>query len=80
MANKIDITSHYLVPKHTLLNEKDKKVLLEKYNISIKEMPKINIKDPAILVLKAKLGDVVKITRKSFTGGDVSYFRGVVDE
>jgi len=33
--SEIDITKHYLVPKHIILSEEEKKELLEKYKVSL---------------------------------------------
>ena len=41
VESDFDVTKHILVPKHTLLTEKEKDKLLEKYHITIKELPKI---------------------------------------
>ncbi len=70
-------SNHILVPKHVKLNEKEKKQLLEKYNISVNELPKINVKDPAIKDLKLEIGDVVKIVRISPTAGETIFYRSV---
>ncbi len=75
-----DITTHVLVPKHSLLNDKEKKALFEKYNITIQQLPKISIIDAAIQPLKPKLGDVVKIVRESHTATRSVYYRGVINE
>ncbi len=75
-----DITTHILVPKHILLNEKEKERLFEKYNITGKELPKILLTDPAIKALKPKVGDVIKIERKSPTAGNTIFYRGVINE
>lgn len=75
-----DITKHGLVPKHTLLNEKEKKALLEKYNIVLQQLPKISFTDSAIQHLKPKPGDIIKITRASPTAGQTVYYRGVINE
>jgi len=70
--------SHNLQPKHTILKEKDATELLEKYNISIIQLPKIKITDPA-LPDGANVGDIIKIDRKDdFTGKNVIFFRVVV--
>ena len=74
---KIDITKHALIPKHSKVSEKEKKELLDKYSISIKELPKMFKSDPAIESLDAKPGDVIKIIRKSPTAGEVVFFRAV---
>ena len=69
--------NHILVPVHKKLSEKDRSELLKKYNITIGALPQILITDPAIAGLDAKDGDVIKVIRKSRTGGEVSYYRGV---
>jgi len=71
---------HVLVPKHEKISEKDKQVLFDQYQISEKDLPKISIKDPAIIHLDLKLGDVIKITRDSPTAGKVYFYRGVANE
>ena len=75
-----DVMQHYLVPKHVKLKDKEKKDLLEKYQISVRDLPKITISDPAVLHLEPKVGDVVKIIRKSPTAGQTEYYRGVVSD
>lgn len=77
---KIIIKKHVLVPKHQVLSEKERKDLFERYNVSIKELPKILKSDPAIAELGAKLGDVIKITRESATAGRTVFYRGVINE
>lgn len=76
---KINISKHVLIPKHTKLSEKDKKDLFERYNISVTQLPKIKLSDPAIASLDLKVGDVVKIIRQSKTAGEAVFFRGVID-
>ena len=78
--NLFDVTKHMLVPKHAILNEKEKKTLLEKYNILQQQLPKISHLDPSIQHLKPKVGDIIKITRPSPTAGETVYYRGVVNE
>jgi len=67
---------HILQPKHTRLNKKDVDDLLENYNISLSQLPKIKKEDPA-LPEKCEVGDVIKIERKS---GEkvVTYYRVVI--
>ena len=60
---QIIIKEHVLVPKHTLLSDKEKEKLLENYHLTLKELPKIKKDDPAIHSLNVKEGDVVKIER-----------------
>ena len=54
---------HILQPKHIKLSEKDVEALLEKYNISKAQLPKIILKD-AGLPEGCEKGDVIKIERK----------------
>ena len=77
---QFDINKHVLVPKHTLLSEKEREQLLEQYNISFISLPKILRNDPAIKAINAKTGDIIKITRESPTAGKATYYRGVVSE
>ena len=72
-------TKHVLVPKHAKLSEKEKEELFKKYNISLKEIPKILKSDPAIATLDVKIGEVIKIIRKSQTAGESVFYRGVSD-
>lgn len=78
MKSKFDPTNHELVPKHEKLSEKAKNEILEKYNLTMQELPKILKNDPALAKLDVKVGDVIKITRKSSTSGQTYYYRGVV--
>ena len=75
---KFDITQHSLVPKHVKLSEEEKKELLKKYKISLKQLPSILDKDPIIKLLNAIPDDVIKIIRKSPTVGESFYYRVVV--
>jgi len=73
------IKRHVLVPKHTKLSEKEKKDLLEKYRITIKELPVIHITDNGIEGLKVVDGDVIKIVRPSFTRKITTFYRRVTN-
>jgi DNA-directed RNA polymerase subunit H len=75
---KLEIDKHELVPKHILLTEKEKEELLQKYGISLRQLPRISIEDPAIKNLNGKIGDVIKIFRKSPTAGESVYYRVIV--
>ena len=75
---EIDITKHNLVPKHKLLNDKEKDELLKHYSISLKQLPRILLSDPMVKILNAKIGDVIKIMRKSQTAGEAVYYRVVI--
>ena len=77
---KYDVTKHDRVPKHSKLSQKDLKTLCEKLKITVKNLPKISLKDPAIKSLGASEGDVIKIERSSPTSGNTVYYRGVINE
>jgi len=67
---------HILQPKHTLLKKDEVHKLLEKFNISLPQLPKIKVTDAA-LPQGANLGDVIKIERKD-ENGDLCIFYRVV--
>ena len=74
-----DIRKHMLVPEHSKLTKKEIQELLEKYNLSLNELPKILSTDPAIERFNVKLGDVIKIIRDSPTAGKSIYYRVVIN-
>lgn len=76
MAKKEELT-HVLVPKHEKVSEKEKTEILEKYDISLKQLPRISVNDPAIAHLDVDSGDLIKITRKSQTSGTFIFYRVV---
>ncbi len=67
---------HVLQPKHSKIKKEEVDKLLEKYNISLAQLPKIKKEDPA-LPEGVEVGDMIKIERKE---GDkiVIYYRVVV--
>ena len=79
MKATFEVKKHILVPEQTKLNDKEKAVLLEKYHISVNNLPRILIKDKAISELKAKEKDVIKVTRQSSTAGIIEFYRVVVN-
>jgi len=66
---------HVLQPKHTVLKKPEVDKLLEDFNISLIQLPKIRIVDPAIPE-GTNVSDVVKIERKY--EGEVNVFYRVV--
>ncbi len=76
---KVDISKHSFVPKHIKLTEEEEQELLAHYNISKKQLPAILKSDPAIRELNPKIGDIIKIIRKSATSGEYTFYRGVVN-
>lgn len=73
------VKNHILIPKHEVLSDKQKQDLLSTYKITIRELPKILIGDPAIFDLEVKSGDIIKITRQSSTAGTSVFYRVVSD-
>jgi DNA-directed RNA polymerase subunit H len=67
------------VPEHTILSEKEKKELLEKYEIRPEQLPRILANDPAVVSIEAKPGQIVKIIRKSPTAKYSTAYRLVVE-
>jgi len=76
---KIKISTHDLIPEHTKLSDSEKQKILDQYNVTINELPSILITDAALLKLKVKVGDIIKIERKSPTSGKSIFYRGVVE-
>ncbi len=79
MKKKEDITNHILMSKHEKLSEQAAIKILEKYNISKRQLPIIFTKDPAIKHLDANSGDIIEITRKSPTTNTSKFYRVVID-
>jgi len=76
---KFKVDKHILTPKHSKLGEREKTQLLDKYHVTSKEMPKILKTDAALRELEVKMGDIIKITRKSETAGESVFYRVVSD-
>lgn len=80
MKEKIDIKQHILVPEHVLLPKEESDELLIKYNINPNQLPRISRKDPAIVDLGPKAGDIIKIIRNSQTASKSVYYRVVIND
>jgi DNA-directed RNA polymerase subunit H len=74
-----EIFDHKLVPKHKILDEKEKSQILAEYKIQPYQMPQIKATDPAVKAIGARPGDMLKIIRKSATAGEHIAYRYVVD-
>lgn len=67
---------HILQPKHSKLNEKESKEVLQKFNVSKSQLPKIYSTDSA-LPEGCQIGDIIKIERKE--GEKIyTYYRVVI--
>jgi DNA-directed RNA polymerase subunit H len=77
----VDVSQHDLVPDHTVLDGDELEGVLEEYNISKTDLPKIKRTDPALRDLDADVeaGDVVKVTRDSRTADQAVVYRLVVE-
>lgn len=75
---EINVLKHELVPEHRILSDGEREKLLEKFDITAKQLPKILSADPVVKGTGAKVGDVLEITRKSLSAGVAVYYRLVV--
>ena len=74
-----NITQHVLVPKHELIDEKEKRALCKKLSINERRLPQIKKNDPVCRYYGAEIGDVFKITRSSESTYQSTYYRLVVN-
>ena len=72
-----NITKHILVPKHTILSKEEEDQLLENYNTTKGQLPKLLRTDPIARYYNMQLGQICKIMRKSPSTGDTAYYRVV---
>jgi len=74
-----NIFDHEFVPKHEVLTAEEKKKLLAEYKVQPYQLPEIKASDLAVKAIGAKLGDVIRIIRKSPTSGKYVAYRYVVE-
>ena len=55
--------SHELIPKHKILHKDEAEKILVQFKASRLQIPKIKIKDAALIDSGAKAGQVVEVTR-----------------
>ena len=77
---EIKIFEHDLVPKHILLSDQEKEGIMKQYGIKkLNQFPKILKSDPAVVPLKTKTGDIIKIIRKNEAAIESIYYRVVIE-
>jgi DNA-directed RNA polymerase subunit H len=74
----VDILKHKLVDRHEILSLKEKKSVLEEFDIEKEKLPVILLSDPIAKEIEAKKGDIIRITRNSPTAVESIYYRQVV--
>ncbi len=77
-TQKFTASMHQLVPKHEVLTKEETKEVLEMFGAQKEQLPKILGSDPICKEIGAKKGDVLRILRKSETGGESVYYRVVI--
>jgi DNA-directed RNA polymerase subunit H len=77
--SSFDLFKHETVPMHTIAKEEEIELVLDHYGILKPQLPRILREDPAVKVLGAKAGQVIRIERESPTAGFTYYYRLVVD-
>jgi DNA-directed RNA polymerase subunit H (RpoH/RPB5) len=73
---QFNILKHELVPKHTILSEKEAIMFKKQYNITDNDqLPDISYFSPVSIVIGLRPGNIVKIDRKSRTSIITNFYR-----
>ncbi len=75
----IDVFKNQLVPKHEIVPKREAEELLERLHIKAHQLPYLRDDDPAARQIGAKPWDVVRVTRRSPTAGEVVVYRYVIE-
>jgi DNA-directed RNA polymerase subunit H len=78
-VTKFAVKDHELVPEHALLPPEEGEEVLRKYGVEASQLPKIHVDDPAAKEIGAKVGDIIKIIRRSPTAKQSIFYRLVID-
>ncbi len=73
-----DLFDHELVPMHIITPDDEIQLVLDHFGIEKSQLPRIFQDDPAVKVLGARPGQVIRIERDSITAGKSYYYRLVV--
>lgn len=76
---KFAVKDHDMVPEHVLLTPEECEKVLAEFGIEAPQLPKIHVNDPAAKEIGAKVGDVIKILRRSTTAKQSIFYRLVID-
>jgi DNA-directed RNA polymerase subunit H len=79
MPKAFDVMKHDLVPRHEVLSDEEQRLIVEKYGVTLDQLPKISANDPVARAVRAKPGNIIKIKRKSPTAGEHVAYRYVVE-
>ena len=78
MATKSAV-KHELIPLHEKLSNEEREKLLKELQINFKDLPKIYLSDPSLNDMDVKVGDIIKVARKSGTAKLTNFYRGIID-
>lgn len=78
MSTRLNVLDHIMVPDHKIMSEEEVSQLFSSYSISSEQLPKMYHDDPAVKVIGAKIGDVIRIIRTSQTAGRAESYRLVI--
>jgi len=76
---KFAVKDHELVPEHVLLSTEESIAVLKTYGIEAPQLPKIHVDDPVAKGIEAKVGDIIKVIRRSPTAKQSIFYRLVID-
>ncbi len=78
MSTRLNVLDHAMVPEHQIMTEEELTGLLSRYSITSEQLPRIYYDDPAVKIIGAKPGDVIRIIRTSHTAGRAESYRLVI--
>jgi len=78
VSNQLNVLDHIMVPDHKIMSEEEVSQLFSSYSITSEQLPKMYHDDPAVKVIGAKIGDVIRIIRTSHTASRAESYRLVI--